>query len=103
LDRPLGDPEICITIFSCGDPPIGETHGIRDADIRHAAEHPIVVVDLDDDSDPPKVLTIGPDRAGNMLEVIALELADDELLAIHAMPLRPAFHALLPHGGDSDG
>ncbi|MGO9875179.1 MAG: hypothetical protein ACLPVY_15405 [Acidimicrobiia bacterium] len=60
-------------------------------------------MDLDDDSDPPKVLSIGPDRAGNMIEVIALELVDDELLAIHAMPLRPAFHALLPQAGDGDG
>jgi hypothetical protein len=78
-------------------------HGIRDADIQHAAEHPIVVVDLDVESDPPKVLTIGPDRAGSLLEVIMLDLAGDELLAIHAMPLRPTFHDLLPQGGDSDG
>ena len=32
-----------------------------------------------------------------------LELAGDELLAIHAMPLRAAFHDLLPQGGDNDG
>ena len=55
------------------------------------------------ESDPPKVLAIGPDRAGNLLEVIMLELAGDELLAIHAMPLRSAFHDLLPDGGDNDG
>ena len=78
-------------------------HGISDADIQHAAEHPIVVVDLDAESDPPKVLAIGPDRAGNLLEVIMLELAADELLAIHAMPLRSAFRDLLPREGDDDG
>ena len=78
-------------------------HRIGDADIRHAAEHPIVVVDLDAESDPSKVLAIGPDRAGNLLEVIILELARDELLAIHAMPLRSAFYDLLPKGGDDDG
>ena len=78
-------------------------HGIRDADIQHAVDHPVVVVDLDAESDPPKVLAIGPDRAGNLLEVIMLELAGDELLAIHAMPLRSAFHDLLPQGGDNDG
>jgi len=78
-------------------------HEIRDADIQHAAEHPIVVVDLDAESDPPKLLAIGPDRAGNLLEVIMLELAAGELLAIHAMPLRSAFHDLLPQGGDNDG
>jgi hypothetical protein len=32
--------------------------------------------------------------------VIVLELADDRLLAIHAMPLRPAYHDLLPPGED---
>jgi len=78
-------------------------HGIRDADIRHVVDRAVVVVDLDADSDPPKVVAIGPDRAGNLLEVILLELAEGELLAIHAMPLRPAFHDLLPQGGDDDG
>ena len=78
-------------------------HGIRDADILHAVDHPVVVVDLDAESDPPKFLAIGPDRAGHLLEVIMLELADGELLAIHAMPLRPAFYDLLPQGGDNDG
>jgi hypothetical protein len=76
---------------------------VRDADIQHAVGHPVVVVDLDAESDPPKVLAIGPDRAGNLLEVIMLELAGDELLAIHAMPLRSAFRDLLPQGGDNDG
>jgi hypothetical protein len=78
-------------------------HGIRDADIRHAADHAVVVFDLDADADPPKVLAIGPDRAGNLIEVIMLELAGDRLLAIHAMPLRPAFHDLLPQGDDDNG
>ena len=53
--------------------------------------HALVVVDLEVDSDPPKVLAIGPDRAGNLLEVIGLELADNGSPAIRAMPLRPAF------------
>jgi uncharacterized DUF497 family protein len=78
-------------------------HGIRDAEIQHAVDHPVVVVDLDAESDPSKVLAIGPDRAGNLLEVIMLELAEGELLAIHAMSLRAAFHDLLPPGGDNDG
>ena len=78
-------------------------HGVSDAAIRHALGHPIVVVDLDPDSDPPKQLAIGPDNSGNLLEVIVLPLADDRLLAIHAMPLRPILYDLLPSGGDSDG
>jgi hypothetical protein len=77
-------------------------HGVTDADIRHATGHPLVVIDLDPDSDPPKELAIGPDQAGNLLEVIILVLADDRLLAIHAMPLRSTFHDLLPRGESPD-
>jgi hypothetical protein len=76
-------------------------HGITDETIEHVVARAIVVVDMDDHHDPPKVLVIGPDAAGNLLEVIILELADDRTLAIHAMPLRPAFHELLP-GQDDD-
>lgn len=62
--------------------------------------HAIVVADMDENQDPPKVLVIGPDSAGNLLEVIVLELADNRTLAIHAMPLRPTFHELLPGRND---
>ena len=71
-------------------------HGIDDADILHALAHAITVIDLDPESDPPKVLAIGPDYAGNLLELIWLELADDVNLVIRAMPLRPTFYDLLP-------
>jgi hypothetical protein len=70
---------------------------------HHATSHPIVVVDLDPDADPPKLLVIGPDRAGNLLEVIVLELAAEQRLAIHAMALRPALHNLLPAPEERDG
>jgi len=71
-------------------------HGVRDEDVRHAVEHPLVVVDLDAEADPPKELVVGPDRAGNLIEVILLSLIDDRLLAIHAMPLREKYRGLLP-------
>lgn len=71
-------------------------HGIDDQDIRHAIEHPVVVSDIDPDADPPKALVIGPDRAGNLLEVVVLTLAGDKLLVIHAMPLRRKYRDLLP-------
>jgi hypothetical protein len=77
-------------------------HGVDDASILHATDRPLVVVDLDPESDPPRELVIGPDQAGNLLEVIVLVLADERLLAIHAMPLRAAFHDLLPRGENSD-
>lgn len=56
----------------------------------------MVSFDLEPDADPPKVLVIGPDSAGNLLEVIVLVLADDRMIAIHAMKLRCHFYALLP-------
>lgn len=71
-------------------------HDVSDAAILHALDHAVTVIDLDPDADPPKVLAIGPDHAGNLLEVIWLELADEVSLVIHAMPLRPTFYDLLP-------
>lgn len=76
-------------------------HGIDDETIQHVVDHAIVVVDVEEHDDPPKLLVIGPDRAGNLLEVVVLELADERLLAIHAMPLRPTFHQLLPGADDA--
>jgi hypothetical protein len=70
-------------------------HGFTDEDVLHAVEHPVAVVDFDPDSNPPKVLVIGPDRAGNMLEVIILLFNDDRILAVHAMTLRKKFYRLL--------
>lgn len=43
-------------------------HGILDVDIDHAIEHALVSGDQDDG----KVLYLGPDRAGNLLEVVSV-------------------------------
>ena len=75
--------------------PTAYNHGLGEADIRHVQAHPLVDVYLEPDADPPTILYIGPDTAGNIREVITLELADGEL-AIHAMKLRPRFEGLLP-------
>lgn len=69
--------------------------GLAEGDVRHAVDNSIAVADLDPDADPPKVLVIGPDLAGNLLEVVLLDLEDD-VLAIHAMALRATFYDLLP-------
>ena len=73
-------------------------HGVLEESIAHAVTQRLVVVDLDADGDPPRVLAIGPDLAGNLLEVIWLELADERVLVIHAMSLRASFYGLLPEG-----
>lgn len=74
-------------------------HGCDEAATNHAVDNALVVIDLDAESDPPKVLGIGPERSGNLLEIIWLELAEVELV-IHAMPLRPTLFDLLPAGND---
>ena len=62
-------------------------HGVVDEDIQHALAHAVIWVELGDD--PWRYLLAGPDRAGNMLELVILDLGGDELV-IHAMGLRPS-------------
>lgn len=75
-------------------------HGVSDDAIAHAVDHALVVVDLEPDADPPRVLAIGPDDDGNLLEIIWLEFPDRTPIVIHAMPLRRALYHLLPIGED---
>lgn len=75
-------------------------HGVSDAAIVHAVDRALVVVDLEPDADPPRVLAIGPDGAGNLLEIIWLEFPGRAPIVIHAMPLRRTFYDLLPTGED---
>jgi hypothetical protein len=60
-------------------------HGVADEDIQHALAHTVIWVELG--HDPWRYLLAGPDRAGNMLELVILDLGGDELV-IHAMGLR---------------
>jgi hypothetical protein len=97
----IGDvvPSLTITYYDIADVEIHRSahkHGVSDAAIIHALDHAVTVVDLEPEADPPKALAIGPDHAGNLLEVIWLELADEVNLVIHAMPLRPILYELLP-------
>lgn len=41
-----------------------------------------------------RLLVIGADRTGRLLEVVILD-PDDDPIVIHAMPLRPTFYGLL--------
>lgn len=74
-------------------------HGYSREEISHAYDmwqHESV---LDSDAEPPKILTIGPDSAGNLLELIGGELANDDHLIWHAMKCRAKYLALLPGSG----
>jgi uncharacterized DUF497 family protein len=68
-------------------------HGIEDDDIVHAVDNALVVEDAGED--PDRYLVLGPDRAGNLLEVVVL-VTDEVQIVIHAMPMRPKFRRLLP-------
>jgi hypothetical protein len=45
-------------------------HGVPEEDMLHAVDHSLVVDDLGDD--PDRWLVLGPDTAGNLLEVVVL-------------------------------
>jgi uncharacterized DUF497 family protein len=45
-------------------------HGCTIEEITHALDNAIAVVDLDSESDPPRVLAIGPDQSARWLEVV---------------------------------
>ena len=72
-------------------------HGVADEVIRHAAEHALAGYALEQyDDEPRRTLLLGPDHAGNLLELVVLELDDGRRPAIHAMRMRPGYSDLLP-------
>lgn len=89
-----------ITIVPCGVPPLQSSPRPRRGGHRPCRRQRRPIIDLEPDADPPKVLAIGPDHAGNLVEIIWLDLDDGREVVIHAMPLRPAFHDLLPRAGE---
>ncbi len=73
---------------------IHRTSRRQEADLRHAVEHAIYAGDLEDGG-PLRVLYLGPDRAGNLLEVVVIERDDGSELAIHAMKMRRRYRQLI--------
>jgi hypothetical protein len=70
-------------------------HRIADADIRHAITNAVFSDDIDPEP-PVRRLHLGPDRSGNMLEVVTLHFDDDGgVLAIHAMKMTKQYQRLL--------
>lgn len=73
-------------------------HGIDDLDIVHAIEHALAIGEQDDG----KVLYLGPDRSGNLLEVISVLRDDETEVVIHAMRMRRTYESFLRDEGDAD-
>ncbi|WP_439645406.1 toxin [Demequina maris] len=64
-------------------------------DSIRAAEWPIWIEDLDDDS-PARQLRLGFDTRGRLLETVVLTFDSGNELIIHAMKARPPMLDLLP-------
>jgi hypothetical protein len=78
-------------------------HGIADAGIARAITHHLYAGDIAENEGPPwRVLYLGPDHAGNLLEVVAVERDDGTELAIHAMRMRKRYEPLLPRSQEHD-
>jgi hypothetical protein len=71
-------------------------HGVEPEDIQHALRNAMVVEEIAED--PVRYLVLGPDRAGNLLEVVVLDRPNGPA-AIHAMAMRTQYRRLLPGGG----
>ena len=70
-------------------------HGISNLDIHHVCANSSNIFELDQESYEIKILIIGPDSAGNLLEVIGLETNNQSLLIIRAMKIRKSMVTLL--------
>lgn len=68
-------------------------HWLVDADIEHAWANAIRLVEYDDQGED-RLLFIGPDRHGRMLELVAVP-AGTPTRIIHADRLRPVFYDYL--------
>ena len=82
----------CVEVYSSAG-----THRVVE-DVVHAVEHALAVGEQDD----ARVLYLGPDRAGNLLEVVAVVREDGSEIVIHAMAMRSKYEPFLRGKGDSD-
>ena len=71
-------------------------HGVDSDDVLHAVASAFVVADMSDDESPLRTLVLGPDRSGNMLEVVVLHFDDGREMVIHAMLMRADYRGFLP-------
>ena len=70
-------------------------HGVSAEDAVQAAEWPLWIEDLDEDS-PSRQLRLGFDTRGRLLEIVVLVFDSGNELVIHAMKARPQMIELLP-------
>jgi len=88
-----GDPLFRSTVVAVEVLSSAYRHGVRDSDIQHALRHAQAVDEVGED--PVRYLVLGPDAAGNVLELVVLDRPDGPAV-IHAMPMRRPYRRLLP-------
>ncbi len=73
--------------------PSARKHGVDDADMIHAVDHPIRYREQEYQGEE-RILIIGADRVGRLLEIVLVP-AQNPSLIIHADRLRPSrYHYL---------
>lgn len=77
--------------------PSAHKHGVADDDILHAIENARV-----ERWRGNRVISLGPDRAANMLEVVTVRQRDGSVVVIHAMKMRRKYEHWLRGLGDHD-
>lgn len=73
--------------------PSARRHGIATLDIQHAWQNALRYVEYEYGGDE-RLLIIGPDRAGNLLELVAVPVGTPTRV-IHCDLLRPKFYDFL--------
>ena len=95
--------QVCVISLKCtallfsgvGHSPIALKHGITGESIAHAVTFALYADDDFQGTEPPKVLVLGPDPAGNILEVVGRLEPEDAFTIFHAMVARPTLLRLL--------
>jgi hypothetical protein len=67
-------------------------HEVDEPDSQHAVRHALAIEEIGDD--PVRYLVLGPDMAGNLLELVVLDRPQGPAV-IHAMPMRQQYRRLL--------
>lgn len=69
-------------------------HGVSEDDILHAIRHPLAQHEQADHEGESRMLVLGPDRAGRLLEIVVVPSRDPRRV-IHADVMRHKFYGLL--------
>ena len=70
-------------------------HDVQADDMQHVLNNALVIEEVADD--PIRYLVLGPDRSGNLLELVVMDRPQGPAV-IHAMPMTEQYRRLLPKG-----